>query len=250
MRRGGSRGSATCSAPTSAPTPSRCAAGRDGLALDGFAGAADLQQAPTRSGNISSSTAVRCATSCMLGAVRARLCRLSAARPPSGGGAVRHDRAARGRRQRASGQDRGAVSRCRAGARDDRRARCRRRSRATARARPRPAAAATLRGVPPGDYAAAGGWDWRALAGTAGSASDGAPRSRMRLPARPRVLPKPRRRHSRSARRPRMPACTRSTSRARCHRPAARRRAGADPRDLHRGPDARRHGDRRPACRA
>ena len=45
------------------------------------------------------------------------LCRLSAARPPSGGGAVRDARSARGRRQRASGQDRGALPRCRPGAR-------------------------------------------------------------------------------------------------------------------------------------
>ena len=56
----------------------------------------------------------------MLGAVRARLCRLSAARPPSGGGAVHHGRAARGRRERAPGQDRGALPRLRVGARLDR----------------------------------------------------------------------------------------------------------------------------------
>ena len=40
-----------------------------------------------------------------------RLRRLSVARPPSGGGAVRDAAAARGRRQRASGQDRGALPR-------------------------------------------------------------------------------------------------------------------------------------------
>src|SRR5262244_431394 len=40
-----------------------------------------------------------------------RLCRLSAARPPSDRGAVRHPRSARGRRQRASGQGRGALPR-------------------------------------------------------------------------------------------------------------------------------------------
>ena len=40
-----------------------------------------------------------------------RLCRLSLARPPSGAGAVRDAAAARGRRERASGQDRGAVPR-------------------------------------------------------------------------------------------------------------------------------------------
>ena len=45
-----------------------------------------------------------------------RLRRLPAARPPSGGGAVRHRRAARGRRERASGQDRGALPRLRTGA--------------------------------------------------------------------------------------------------------------------------------------
>ena len=42
-----------------------------------------------------------------------RLCRLSAARPPSDRRAVRHARSARGRRQRASGQGRGALPRSR-----------------------------------------------------------------------------------------------------------------------------------------
>ena len=49
-----------------------------------------------------------------------RLFRLSAARPPSRGGVVRHARPAGGRRQRASGQDRGAIPQCRAGSRADR----------------------------------------------------------------------------------------------------------------------------------
>src|SRR3979490_1318128 len=48
------------------------------------------------------------------------LFRLSAARPPSRGGAVRHIRSARGRRQCAPGQDRGALSQRRPGARADR----------------------------------------------------------------------------------------------------------------------------------
>ena len=50
----------------------------------------------------------------MVGAVRARLCRLSAARPPSRRRAVSCDRPARGRRQRSSRQGRGALPRCRA----------------------------------------------------------------------------------------------------------------------------------------
>ena len=37
---------------------------RDGVRVEGFAGAADLHRAPIRSGNICSSTAGRCATSC------------------------------------------------------------------------------------------------------------------------------------------------------------------------------------------
>ena len=45
-----------------------------------------------------------------------RLRRLSAARTPSGGGAVRDHRSARGRCERASGQDRGALPRSRSGA--------------------------------------------------------------------------------------------------------------------------------------
>ena len=56
----------------------------------------------------------------MLGAVRGGLRRLSAARPASGGGAVHHGRAARGGRERASGQDRGALPRLGFGARLDR----------------------------------------------------------------------------------------------------------------------------------
>src|SRR5260370_304940 len=45
-----------------------------------------------------------------------RLCRLSAARPPSDRGAVRHGRSARGRRQRAPRQSRGTLPRWRPGA--------------------------------------------------------------------------------------------------------------------------------------
>ena len=57
------------------------------------------------------------------------LFRLPAARPPSGGGAVRHARSAGSRRQCASGQDRGAVPQCRPRPRADR---------ACAEGRPRP----------------------------------------------------------------------------------------------------------------
>ena len=59
-----------------------------------------------------------------------RLRRLSAARPASGAGVVRRARCARGRRQRASGQGRGALSQCRPGA-------CADRVGAQGRARPR-----------------------------------------------------------------------------------------------------------------
>ena len=69
-----------------------------------------------------------------------RLRRLSAARPPSGGRAVRHRRAARGRRQRASGQDRGALPRLQGWCAPRSCARCRMRSRAMRSASPPPAA--------------------------------------------------------------------------------------------------------------
>ena len=93
--------------------------GRDGLWLEGLRRAADLQQGQRarplslrqRPGGARQAPARRRAR---------RLCRPPAARPPSGGGAVRHRRSPRGRRERPSRQDRGAVSRRRADARADR----------------------------------------------------------------------------------------------------------------------------------
>ena len=167
-----------------------------------------------------------------------RLRGLPAARPPSGRRAVRHDRAARGRRQRASGQDRGALPRCRAGARLDR-------ARAAGGARARHAARRDHRrqrdhrGVP-AERRAAAGWDWRALAGAAADAG----RDRARRLRRGRAGGVRRRRAGgRCARRVAEP-------RARPARPPARRGARAAARDLYRGADARRHRDRRSARRA
>ena len=61
--RAGSRGSPTCSARTSAPTPSRCAPSATASWSKAMPGCRRTA-APTRSGNICSSTAARCATSC------------------------------------------------------------------------------------------------------------------------------------------------------------------------------------------
>ncbi len=60
---GGSPGSPTCWARSSAPMRSRSRAERDGVVVEGYAGLPTLTAAPTRSGNICSSTAARCATS-------------------------------------------------------------------------------------------------------------------------------------------------------------------------------------------
>ena len=97
----------------------------------------------------------------LLGAVRGGLRRLSAARPPSGGGAVRHGRAARGGRERASGQDRGALPRLRVWCAPRSCARCRRRWRATRSAPRRPAARRPSRRSGR-ILAPRRGWDWRA----------------------------------------------------------------------------------------
>ena len=75
-------------------------------------------------------------------------------------GAVRHARSARGRRQRASGQDRGALPRRRPGARADRARAARRRWRARASARV-DRRQRHHRGVPPAGAPRRGGWDWR-----------------------------------------------------------------------------------------
>ena len=82
-----------------------------GRAVDGFAGAADAHRAPTRSGNICSSTAGRCATSCCSARCAApmpTICRATAIRWWRCSSTLP---TARGRRQRASGQDRGALPR-------------------------------------------------------------------------------------------------------------------------------------------
>ena len=94
------------------------AAGRDGFALEGFAGLPTYSKANALSLYLFvNGRAVR--DKLMLGAVRGRLCGLLAARPPSGGGAVHHPRQPRGGRERPPGQDRGAVPRRRPGALDD-----------------------------------------------------------------------------------------------------------------------------------
>ncbi len=93
--------------------------GREGLLHRRLGGAADLHQ-----GQRALAVSVRQRppgarpADARCGARRLR--GLSAARPPPGGGAVHHRRAARGRRERASGQDRGALPRLRPGARLDR----------------------------------------------------------------------------------------------------------------------------------
>ena len=94
------------------------AAGREGLAIEGFAGlptfsrgqravAVPVRQWPAGARQAHARRGAR------------RLRGSSAARSPSGGGAVRDGRSARGRRQRPSRQDGGAVPRCRPGARHD-----------------------------------------------------------------------------------------------------------------------------------
>ena len=89
------------------------------------------------------------------------LCGLSAARPASGGGVVSHRRSARGRRECASGQDRGALPRRRHGAQPSGRRACARRWRAKRNARPRPAA--TPPSPPSGRLRCRGAaaWDFR-----------------------------------------------------------------------------------------
>ena len=83
---------------------------REGVRVAGFAGLPTLSRANTLGQYLFvNGRPVR--DKLLVGAVRARLCRLSAARPPSAAGAVRHARRARGRRQRASGQDRSALPR-------------------------------------------------------------------------------------------------------------------------------------------
>ena len=114
-----SRGSATCWDRTSAPMPSPSKPSAKACASNGFAGLPTLSRA-----NSLGAIPVRQRPP---GARQAagrrgarRLCRLPAARPPSAARAVRHGRRARGRRQRASGEDRSALPRWRAGARADR----------------------------------------------------------------------------------------------------------------------------------
>ena len=133
--------------------------GREGLTIEGYAAlptytqgqravAISLRQRPPGARPAAARRGAR------------RLCGLSAARPPSGRGAVRHRRAARGRRQRASGQDRGALPRLAAWCAPRSCARCRTRSRAMRSAsRPPAAPRRSRRSV---RTSAPRGWDWRA----------------------------------------------------------------------------------------
>ena len=92
---------------------------RDGVRVEGFAGLPTLSRANTLGQYLFvNGRPVR--DKLLVGAVRGILRRLSAARPPPAAGAVRFARRARSRRQRASGQDRGALPRRRPGARADR----------------------------------------------------------------------------------------------------------------------------------
>ena len=171
------------------------------------------------------------------------LCRLSAARPASGAGAVRHARSARGRRQRASGQDRGALPQCRPRARADRaRAEGRPGARGPAHRRQQRRERAIARSARPSRRAPA-------KLGLAGSPSapvapmpsfDGAAGARLRRARAGRV------RCRRAERR----RAVRDAARGRSRRPSARRGAHAAPRDLYRLADPRRPDHRRPACRA
>ena len=167
-----------------------------------------------------------------------RLCGLPAARPPSGGRAVRHDRAARGRRERASGEVRGALPRFRPGARLDR-ARIARGARARHAACRHHGRQRDGR-VVPAERRAAHGLE---LARFAGAAPD-AGRDRIGGLCRGRAGGVRRRRA--------IGGCAGRCGRhsARPARPAARRGARAAARHLCGGADARRHRDRRPACRA
>ena len=172
-----------------------------------------------------------------------RLCRLSAARPPSAAGAVRHARSARSRRQRASGQDRSALPRWRAGARADR-ARAERCAGARRPARGLDRRRRHHRGLPSGDDAAARRLRLAQFAGAAGAvvadrrgnAALGFGGSRRRRP-------------STSARRRPMRG-SKVSSRRPTGRAAARRGARANSRDLYRVADPRRPDHRRPARRA
>ncbi len=99
------------------------AAGREGLHVEGFAALPTY----TRANSLGQYLFVNgrpVRDKLMIGALHARLCRLSAARTPAGGGAVSVHRAARGRCECASGQDRSALPRCRSGAQRDPRRAC------------------------------------------------------------------------------------------------------------------------------
>ena len=98
---------------TSAPMPLPSHAEREGVAPDGLRRPADATSRATSLAQYLFVNGRPVRDKLLLGARARRLCRLSAARPPSAAGAVRRRRSARGRRQRASGQDRSALPRCR-----------------------------------------------------------------------------------------------------------------------------------------
>ena len=102
-----------------ASAPSKCAREREGVVVEGFAAAPSLTRANALGQYLFvNGRPVR--DKLIIGAVRAAYSDyLPRDRHPVRG-AVRHARSAGGRCQRASGQDRGAVSQCRAGARADR----------------------------------------------------------------------------------------------------------------------------------
>ena len=182
-----------------------------------------------------------------------RLCRLSAARPPSDRGAVRHGRSARGRRQCASGKSRSAFPRSRPGAqpahpRAAGGARARRPTRRDHRRQRNHRRVAACRDAVARDFGR------HRRPGTGGARRRGQPmraaspcpraaaprQASRRRPRRPSMSAQPVRRRARRGRR----------ARARAARSAARRRPRAGARDLYRRADARRHRHRRPARRA
>jgi len=249
-------GSAIFSGPSSAPMPSRCMAGREGLAIEGFAAAADADAREPRWDNICSSTGVRWRDKAAdrRGARRLRrpTCRATAIR--SWPCSSRSMRAEVGR-QRASGQGGGCAFRATPGLVRSLLIRALQdalRRREGQAARLRPAGSATIRRVPACDDAAAP----RRL-GTGASRRRGRSIPRGFFHAgvwRRQSRPSPKRRRPLSTwERPRLMARLRDR---RAIAPicstgplgAARPRAGA--RDLYRGADPRRARHRRSACGA
>ena len=200
---------------------------REGVRLAGFAAPPTFNTRQRAAASIVYVNGRAARDKLIAGALRAAYLDYLAARAPRRGGPVPRPRPARGRRQRPSRQGRGAVPRRRAGARPHRRRGASGRSKARCAAPPpRRLCLAHRAGLDAARRSRPQRWDWRAS------------------PADARPCPEPAQAaFAASPRPPRAPRPTPPTE----ERRAARRRARAGARQLHRRPDPRRRGDRRPA---